>query len=88
MQRGVIEGGDTQEVIYDRIYNDELREYKEGDILLYQDTNWSIYPPVRPALVHTGYPTKNGINDIFENYNSWGRNHNLFQFNFIYFLDW
>ncbi|GJQ69846.1 hypothetical protein Trydic_g22394 [Trypoxylus dichotomus] len=44
MHQGIIAGGDTNEVIYDRIYRDELREYRRSETLLYNDLNWRVQP--------------------------------------------
>ncbi|KAK9687661.1 hypothetical protein QE152_g36095 [Popillia japonica] len=44
LHHGIIAGGDANEVIYERIYQDELREFRSSDNLLFLNPNWNICP--------------------------------------------
>lgn len=46
LHHGIIAGGDANEVIYERIYQDELREFRSSDNLLFLNPNWNICPLV------------------------------------------
>lgn len=43
---GIIAGGDAHEVICERMYQDELKEFRANDPLLYNHLNWGVYPLV------------------------------------------
>ncbi|KAI4465642.1 dlec1 deleted in lung and esophageal cancer 1 [Holotrichia oblita] len=44
LHHGIIAGGDANEIIYERIYQDELREFRHSDNLLFTNPNWNICP--------------------------------------------